>query len=341
MVDAIEREYAARLEEHYEELGRHALGAERWEKAYRYGRMAAQKAHARSAYLSAIEWFNRALAALDRLPDDGTRITDKMDIRLEMRTALWPLGRHDELAQRVREAGALAERAGDTARLANVHNYLTAHYWQAGEHATAIEVGERGLALAQQAGDFSVGVTTMQHLGFALMARGEFDRQTALHRKVAQLLTGETAYQRHGMAGYLAAITRGCLAWGLAELGEFDEALKWAQDGIAIARKVNSAMSTVWVTDYLALTHLLHGHAEPALELMEPNLELCRNAEVRIVYSLTAGILGYALTALGRVDAAIRVLEQAVHPGNLQHHPRLGLSEGLVRLGSARRRPAR
>jgi predicted ATPase len=120
LVDAIETAYTGRLEEHVEELGRHALRAERWDKALIYNREAAKKAHERSAYLAAIERFENALFALDRLPDDKAHITDKMDVRLEMRTALWPLGRHEELAKRVREAGVLAEQVGDIARLANV-----------------------------------------------------------------------------------------------------------------------------------------------------------------------------------------------------------------------------
>ena len=321
LVDAIERAYAARLEDHHEALAHHALRAELWDKAYRYSRKAAHKAHARSAYSSAIEWFGRALSALDRLADDGTRTADSMDVRLEMRTALWPLGRHDELARRVREAGAIAERIGDKARLANVYNYLTAHHWRAGEHARAIEIGERGLALAREVEDFSVSVTTMQHLGFAHIARGEFNQQVALHRDVANVLVGEAAYLRHGMAGYPAAITRGVLAWGLAELGEFDEALRQAREGVDIARKVNSAMSTVWVTNYLALAHLLRGEAEEAVFLMEPVFDLCQKAEVRIIHSLTASILAHSLTASGDVARGVQLFEHAIQPAYLQHHP--------------------
>ena len=189
-------------------------------------------------------------------------------VRLEMRTALWPLGRHEELAKRVREAGVLAERVGDIARLANVHNYLTAHYWRAGQHREAIEHGETGIALAERAGDFSIRVTTMHHLGHAFNAHGEFARQVELHRQVVKELTGPVAYRRHGMSGYPAAITRGFLAWGLAELGEFDEALAWAQEGVQIASEVSSAMTTVWVTNYLALTHLLRGDLGRAITLL-------------------------------------------------------------------------
>jgi tetratricopeptide (TPR) repeat protein len=321
LVDAIEAAYAGRLEEHLEELGRHALRAERWDKALSYNREAAKKAHERSAYVAAIERFEDALLALDRLPDDQAHITDKMDVRLEMRTALWPLGRHDELAKRVREAGVLAEQVGDIARLASVHNYLTAHYWRAGEHDQAIEHGEKGIALAERAGDFSVRVTTMHHLGHALMARGEFTREVEIHRKVVKELTGPVAYQHHGMSGFPSAITRGFLAWGLAELGEFDEALRWAQEGTQIASEVNSAMTTVWVTNYLAFTYLLRGDLSRALSLMEPNFALCQQAAIRLLLTLTSGVLGLAYSAAGRDSDAIPMLELAVKPEILGHHP--------------------
>jgi class 3 adenylate cyclase/tetratricopeptide (TPR) repeat protein len=321
LVDAIELAYGGRLEEHVEELGRHALRAERWENAFTYNREAAKKAHERSAYVATIDRFEDALAALDSLPEGAARLSDKMDVRLEMRTALWPLGRHDELEKRVLEAGDLAEQAGDIARLARVHDYLTAHYWQAGDHGRAIEHGEKGIALARQADDFSVRVTSMLHLGIAFNARGEFERQVELHRQVAEELTGPVAYRHHGMAGFPAIISRGFLTWGLAELGAFDEALERARDGVEIAGDVNSAMSTVWVNDYLALACLRRGLVDRAIAIAEPNYDLCQRTEVRLLLSLTSGVLGLALVAAGRNGDAIPLLESAVQPETLGHHP--------------------
>ncbi len=340
LVDAIETAYAGRLEEHVEELARHALRAKKWDKAFTYNREAGKKAHGSSAYPAAIERFENALTALDHLPDDEAHLIDKMDIRLEMRTALWPLGRHDELEKRVGEAGEIAERAGDIARLAWVHNYLTAHYWQAGEHARAIEHGEKAIALAERAGDFSVLFTSIEHLGLAFNARGEFERQIEIHRRAVKALTGPPAYQLHGMAGYPAAITRGFLAWGLAELGEFDEALAWAREGVEIASEVNSAMSTVWVTDYLALTHVRRGEFDQAIALAEPNFELCERAEVLLLRTITSGILGLAFSGAGRHSDAIPLLELAVKPEILQHHPE-GSGYPFVWLADAYLRAAR
>ena len=334
LVDAIEIAYSNRLDEHLEELARHALRAERWDKAFVYNREAAKKAHGRSAYAAAIECFESALGALDRMSDDESHLTEKMDIRLEMRTALWPLGRHAELEQRVREAGELAERAADKVRHAVVYNYLTAHYWQAGEHARAIEHGEKGIALAESAGDFSARVTTQQHLGLAFHARGEFERQIELHRRVAADLTGPQSLHRHGMSGFPAVITHAFLTWGLAELGEFDEAFSWGRQGIEIANQVNSAMSTIWVTDYLALAHIRRGEFDTAIALLEPNIELCKRAEVKLLATNTHGVLGLAYCAVGRISEAISLLEQAISPDYLGHHPQ-GSGYPLVWLAEA------
>ena len=164
-----------------------------------------------------------------------------------MRTALWPLGRHDDWVSRVRVAEALAVQIGDKRRLAKAFDLLGTYYWREGQHEEAIKFGEEGLKLAEEVEDFSVQLTTMMHLALALNSRGQYKRQVGLHRKVAEKLTGPTAYERHGLAGFPAVVSRGFLAWGLAELGEFQEAESWALKGTKIAEKVNSAFSTVWV----------------------------------------------------------------------------------------------
>ena len=339
LVDAIETVYQSRLDEHIEQLAHHALQAQRWDKAFRYNREAAKRAHERSSYPAAITRFENALAALENLPDDESYLLDKIDIRLEMRTALWPLGRHQEMEKRATEAGELAAAIGDIPRQANVHNFLCAHYWQAGEHSRAITHGENGIALARQAADFSVLVTTTQHLGVAHNACGNFKQQVALHRQVARQLTGPPASQRHGMAGYPAVVARGFLAWGLAELGEFEEALRWANEGTEIGRQINSAMSTVWVTNYLALTHLRRGDIGEAVSLMEPNFALCNRAEVRLLQTLTRGIFGYALCCAGDSGEGLPLMASAVEDSALRDHPEgsgypfAWLAEGYLHAG--------
>jgi predicted ATPase len=64
----LERNSTGRAEEVAEALCHHAVKALDWAKVDRYGRMAAKKAFARSAFRDATEYFQIAMDAVDRLP---------------------------------------------------------------------------------------------------------------------------------------------------------------------------------------------------------------------------------------------------------------------------------
>ena len=334
VVEVIEATHPDRLDEHVEELSRHALKAGSWDQAHRYARQAATKAHAKFAYNDAIAFFEQALSALDNMPETDARIPDKIDIRLEMRSALWPLGKHDQLVARIREAEGLAKSVGDTGKLATVHIYLTTHYWQCGQHDEAIKHGIEGMKLAREVGEFSIRVSARQHSGLVYCALGDYRRSTEMHREVAKELTGPPAFEHHGMAGFPAMISRGFLAWGLSEMGDFEEARTWSEEGAAMAEQVNSTMTTVWVNDYLALGYLHQGRLDPAVEVMERNFELCREAEVWLLFTLSAGILGYARVLSGRPELAVPLLEEAIEPRFLENFPE-GSGYPFVWLGEA------
>src|SRR6266850_6643777 len=77
-----------------------------------------------------------------------------IDARLELRVALITLGRYQDVLAVMREAERLAIRLGDRARLGRVLADICARLRNvAGEHLQAIEVGQRALAIAAEAGD--------------------------------------------------------------------------------------------------------------------------------------------------------------------------------------------
>jgi tetratricopeptide (TPR) repeat protein len=234
-----------------------------------------------------------------------------------MRSALFPLGRHDDWADHVRAAEVLAKEIGDEARLARAYNYLSTHHWIHGRHREAIELCEEGLRLAEAAGDFSVQIITMFHLGVPLLWMGEYKRYAELHRKVAQTLSGAAAFERYGLAGVPSVLARSGLAWGLAEIGEFEEAEAWGREGIEIAEQVKNVFSSSWVYACLALAYLRSGKLDPAMELLQKALALIRDAKVQTWFSFSAGTLGHAHLLMGRPDLALPILEEAVSPENL------------------------
>src|SRR6185312_6397012 len=104
VVRALEGVYAERLVEVAERLAYHALRGDLWEEALLYARQAGVKAAARSAHREAAASFGQALLALRHLPETSERLQQAIDIRLEIRSALYPLGEFELIVARLREA---------------------------------------------------------------------------------------------------------------------------------------------------------------------------------------------------------------------------------------------
>ena len=92
IVAAIEAFAGDRVTEQVERLAHHALRGEVWDKAMAYYRQAGEKAMARSAYREAGGYFEQALSALAHLPETRDTREQAIDLRLALRTALFPSG---------------------------------------------------------------------------------------------------------------------------------------------------------------------------------------------------------------------------------------------------------
>src|SRR5262247_1124626 len=90
--EAIEDLYQDRLEEHYAELAHHFTQGEVWDKALAYCRQAGEKAMAQSACREAVGAFEQALSTLSHLPETCDTREQAIDLRLALRSALFPSG---------------------------------------------------------------------------------------------------------------------------------------------------------------------------------------------------------------------------------------------------------
>ena len=91
---------------------------------------------------------------LKSYPVKRTRIEQEIDLRLNMRSPLVALGRHEAWGEWIRGAEPLAREIDDDARLSNVLNYLSSLHWIHGQHRKAIELGEKALNFAEKSWAF-------------------------------------------------------------------------------------------------------------------------------------------------------------------------------------------
>src|SRR5207253_2523173 len=108
ITEAIERLYPTRLADHVERLAHHAFEGEAWAKAHAYLHQAGTKAYSRCAHQEAAACFDRALAALGRLPESRERTERVVDLRFDLRNTLQPLGEFERILECLREAETLA-----------------------------------------------------------------------------------------------------------------------------------------------------------------------------------------------------------------------------------------
>jgi len=222
-----------------------------------------------SGYIEAKNFLEVALEALEKLPRTAENLEREIDLRFNMRSALFPLGRHDDWAEHIRVAESLAEQIHDETRLANAYNYLAAYNWIQGRHEKSIELGINGLRLALSAGNFSAEVTTKVHIGIPLLYTGEIKRQIALHREVAQQLSGPGALDRPEEAlSILQNVTipkllessifpticpLTVLAETYVQMGQTDKALQTAEEALRIFRQTGERCVGAWAIYVMAI----------------------------------------------------------------------------------------
>jgi tetratricopeptide (TPR) repeat protein len=152
-----------------------------WEQAVAYCRQASAKASARSANRETVAYLEQALAALQHLLESRDTRAQDIELRLELRNALHPLGEYRQIHDCLHEAERLAEALGDPRRLSRVSALLGHHFHWIGDHEHAIERLQHALAIACDLGD--LGCMLLQlipnfFLGEAHFALGNYRQAT-------------------------------------------------------------------------------------------------------------------------------------------------------------------
>src|SRR5262249_58294149 len=121
-------------------------------KAVTYLRETAQRAAMRSAYGEALASFEEALRALGHLPEGREATVQAIDLRLDSRVVLAPLGQYDRILQYMQEAEAAARDLGDRRRLGLVLADMGARLRNVGDHRRALEASRQAPGLPGEPG---------------------------------------------------------------------------------------------------------------------------------------------------------------------------------------------
>jgi len=192
-------------------LAHHALQGAAWDKAVAYCRQAGTKAMTQSAYHEAARSFEQALDALQHLPERHNTRAQAIDLRLDLRSALFPLGDLRRLLVYLREAAVLAEALGDQHRLRQVSASLVAHVTQAGELDHALTFGQQALAIAAALEDVGLTATAQHHLGQGYRSLADYRQAVECYQKNGACLHGKLLRECFGLSGLASVVSRSFL----------------------------------------------------------------------------------------------------------------------------------
>jgi tetratricopeptide (TPR) repeat protein len=314
VVAALEALAADGRPDQIEHLAHHAMQGELWDQALTACRQAGAKAMARSAQHEAVLCYEQALHALQHLPPQHETRQQAIDLHLELRNALVPLGEFTRIFAHLREAEALAGELGDSARQGRIAAYLARDFNLTGDHERAIASGQRALTLIRE--DFALQVATYLYLSYAYHAVGAHRQGLTVLRQVVASFTGALNQERLGLAALPAVSTRVSMVYCLTELGEFREACSLGEEALHIATAAAHPFSLTQAYRGLGRLYVRQGAFDQAIVLLERCLALCLDADLPLAFPVVAAYLGSAYALSGRLPEALPLLQQAVAQGN-------------------------
>ncbi|MGH2375367.1 MAG: tetratricopeptide repeat protein, partial [bacterium] len=310
IVEAIETLYADRLDDQVERLAHHTFRAELWEKAVAYLHQAGARALHRSANAEAGVLLEQALVAFGHLPGSSERLGLAIDLRLDLRNAVWPLGKLDRVLDVLREAEALAQALGDQLRLARILVFLANHFCLAGDPDRAIESATRAVSIATALQDLTIRLSAQGTLGWAYLTMGDYRRSAEVYRENAE---EPLARERPAPLTDLLIVSRAFRFWCLAELGQFADGIGPAEETFRIAEALDRPLVFLRASFALGLLHLRKGDIGRAIPVLERGLEVSRSSGFQaLAFHGVAAFLGAAYTLAGRLEEAVPLLDRVV-----------------------------
>ena len=293
-------------------LGYHAFRAEHWPQAVTCLRKAGTKAAAQAANREAVACFEEVLLALERLPPSSDRTRLSIDVRIDLRHALTPLGLVQRTLEHLHAAETLATELDDPPRLGRIVSFIANCLILQGRYGEALVTGQRALDIARERDDRPLQIATQMYIARARLSRGECERANELSQEIVRSLDERPLDDFLGLPVLPAAFARSTLAAGLAEVGAFAEAEAQAVEAARRAEASGRPHSLIWAYWGVGLVALMRGHAEEAVRVFDRLLVLCRTHDLDAYVSRLMAALGWAKARSGQVTEGLLLLEQAV-----------------------------
>jgi tetratricopeptide (TPR) repeat protein len=266
---------------------------------------------ARSAHHEAAAAFEHALSALSHLPESRGLLEQAIDLRLDLRGALTPLGEYPRVLDHLGEAEILAEGLSDRGRLCRIHISRAYCLRILGDQGGATVAGERALGLAEALADPPLLVSASNSLGQVYRDAGSFGRAVECFRRSLNLIGPGFLGESLGSASHPSVECRAQLTSTLGRVGQFAEAVRLGEEAIRQAELLDHPYSLLLALNTCGYAYSLQGRGDPAMRLFERSLRLARAVDYPAVGTWSVAGAGVAHRLRGQLGESLALLEEA------------------------------
>jgi predicted ATPase len=315
IAQVLETQFPDTAETQPELLAHHYTEAGLAENAIRYWQRAGERAIQRSANVEAIVHLTKGLEVLRALPDVPERAQHELDLHLALGVPLVLTQGHaaPEVATTYARARELSRQRGDTPQLFAALLGLRRYYFMRGELQTGHELGEELLRLAEGLGDSGLVVRACMMLAENLVYLGEFARARA---------HAEQGIARYDPQQHRAQVFRygndagvGCHAFGataLWVLGYPDQALRWSEEAVALARELAHPFTLGFALQHAARLHQLRREVALTHARVEALIALATEQGFAIWMARGPILRGWVLAEQGRAADGLAQIRQGL-----------------------------
>jgi class 3 adenylate cyclase/tetratricopeptide (TPR) repeat protein len=315
VVNALEASAKTASHDRIEKLAHHAFSGELWDKAVGYLKDAGDMAVSRSSFRNSVLHYERALEALQRLPESSDKLRRGIDLRFDARNALFVLNDFKRGFEHLEEAKKSAMILHDEERLGKLLTWMTAHWNLAGNSEQAVITGKQALEHTSRSKNIESNIVAHNWLGVAYHNLGQFGPSIHELETALALLTEQRKYDFLGTAGIVSVNCKAWLIRGLAQIGKFRETLQYGEQAIQTATERERPLSIVFAYYAVGAVAVIKGDFDQAMAALEHALKVCEAAELPVQRPLVVSGLAAAYAFVGRFDDALRLLESSANRG--------------------------
>lgn len=303
--ECLEELYKERLAEAAPRLVRHYQAVEDYEKALKYALMVARVQRRQLAFQTTINWYEKALAFLDKLPDTEANKRQRVYVGTRLASAHDILGHNREVLRILPPFEKLASEIGDLFSLGRIHVILGYLLEQDLKWDEALEKLREGLKISEELDDVENVIWAHFVLGELNWYVGNFDKG------IGHLKDGiKIVEERRGKEKWRASLHCMLLGEIYRPKGDLDEAEAIHRKALEYGEMADNAVLISSVLAHYARTHLEKGDVEKAKELLERGLKLAQEVgdTGRIIHNFYG--LGCLYAVKGEYERSIEYFEE-------------------------------